>query len=1044
MKKRLLAMVLTVVMLLSAIPTVAFAADVEPCKEHKYEETVLKAAANCDETEIVKLECTVCHKDTKYIARAGHTWDKGTVTTEPTCGNKGVKSFICAKCGETKTEEIPIPKDAKHVWGEEEVIKEATCKENAWVGQKCTVCGKISDKLVEVLDSQTDHKNVIVVPAKEATCGEEGYSEYLMCQDCETELTPKETFAPTGKHTEVDIKAKKPTCTTAGTKGGKECSVCGKALIAPTTIPVDKDAHVLSKKPSQVVKAATCTENGIGKYVCTECGVYYEYQPIPAEHTWGATTQIVKEADCENDGLEIRYCTKCQYKDEEHVIKKLGHKWGEYVVESEPDCENDGKKVRTCSVCGKAEPKTIDKLGHKYTVGRRPADCTTDAWEGKYCTVCGDYDKNPEGYLSGTALGHKEKYVAKVPATCTEKGHSAGIICTVCNTLLDGTEIPATGHKEVALKAVPATCSKTGLTEGKKCSVCGEILKKQEVEAKLTTCRKEDQQFVPLGTTTAPCTQTVVGKVMCKECGKLIKYAQDVVGHKYPTEPDEVVTAVDCEQEGKEIYICTVCGAKDTRTIKAKDHKWDDGVVTTKATCAKDGEKTITCANCGKTRTEKVSATGKHKFAEGEVPATCTSNKLVGRVCKVCGTTDGEMKEVPGTMLKHDYQPVAEKAATCKKAGHKAGIQCTLCKDVKSGMEPIAATGKHTEVVVPGKKADCQNPGLTDGKKCSVCGDILVKQEETSKDPDNHYAKDAVKVLKPATCTSKGIISINCSYCGVINRYENTKEYAPHDFGEMQDIVYPTCVKEGSGTQKCKVCGKTEVLTIEPTGEHTWSAVDKYGNHTCTVCGKTEKVEEKECKHANVVVVPGKKATCTEAGLTEGKKCADCGKIIVKQEEIPAAHKEEILPAVPATCVKAGLEEGVKCSVCGEILMAQKEVPATGKHTEEVIPGKEATCQETGLTEGLKCSVCGEVLMAQETTAKVPHTEEIIPGKPATATESGLTDGVKCSVCGTVLMAQQEIPATGCTHNFVYDRCYRDENGKSKIVYKCTLCGAEK
>ena len=36
--------------------------------------------------------------------------------------------------------------------------------------------------------------------------------------------------------------------------------------------------------------------------------------------------------------------------------------------------------------------------------------------------------------------------------------------------------------------------------------------------------------------------------------------------------------------------------------------------------------------------------------------------------------------------------------------------------------------------------------------------------------------------------------------------------------------------------------------------------------------------------------VAGKAATCTEAGLTDGKKCSVCGETIVAQEEIPAGH----------------------------------------------------------------------------------------------------------------------------------------------------------
>ncbi len=1035
MKKRLLAMVLTVVMLLSAMPTVVFAA--ETGCNHKWEETVVTGGDyTCEDRIIVKQKCSECGV-TKYVARAGHTWDEGKVTTEPTCGAKGVKSFVCTKCGETKTEEIPIPADAKHTWGEEEIIKEATCKENAWVGQKCTVCGKASDKLIEVPDSKTDHKNVIVVPAKEATCGEAGYNEYLMCQDCETVLSEKVEIPATGKHTEVKIEAKPATCTTPGTKDGVECSVCGKVLVTPTRVNVDKNAHVWPKEPSQVVKAATCTENGIGKYVCEECGAS-KYDPIPAAHTWGATTQVITKATCDTDGEEIRYCSKCQIK-ETFTIKALGHNWGEYVEKSKADCVKDGEMVRTCDRCDATESKIVPALGHKYIVDTKPADCENNAKQGKFCQVCGDEVDVKE--LPGTALGHKEKYEEEVPATCTEDGHTAGVVCTVCGKMLNqATVIPATGHKEEIMKAKAPTCNATGLTEGKKCSVCGEILVKQNVIPADKSAHVE--KFVALGTTSALCTQTVVGKVICTECGKLLRYAQGVTGHQYPAEPNEVVTPADCEQDGKEIYICTVCGVKDTRVIKAEGHKEDKGVVTLKPTCAEAGEKTFTCKNCGKTRTEEIPATGKHEAVEGEIPATCTSDKKVGLVCKVCGAAMGEMKDVPGTKLEHNYQPVAEKPATCKEPGHKAGIQCTLCDDVKSGMETIAATGKHTEVVIPGYKADCQNTGLSDGKKCSVCGDITVKQEVLPIDPTNHHGGDAVKVLKPATCTSTGISLIKCSYCGYSN-YEIVKK-TDHAFGGIEVTVDPTCVAEGHGTLKCSVCGYTEVVTIEPTGVHTWSEVDKYGNKTCTVCGKVEKVTE--CKHANAVEIPGKPATCKETGLTAGMKCADCGEILLKQEEIPLAeHTEEEIPGKDATCKEPGLTVGLKCSVCEEILLPQEEIPATGKHTEEVIPGKSATCQVTGLTDGVRCSVCGDILMPQEETPLAAHTEEIIPGKPATSTESGLTDGVKCSVCGTVLMAQQTIPATGCTsHNFRYSGSYLDENGKAHIVYKCTVCGAEK
>ena len=106
--------------------------------------------------------------------------------------------------------------------------------------------------------------------------------------------------------------------------------------------------------------------------------------------------------------------------------------------------------------------------------------------------------------------------------------------------------------------------------------------------------------------------------------------------------------------------------------------------------------------------------------------------------------------------------------------------------------------------------------------------------------------------------------------------------------------------------------------------------------------------------------------TCTNTGLTEGKKCTVCDEIIVAQEEVAAlGHTEETIPAVAATCTKTGLTEGKKCTVCGETTVAQTVAAALG-HTAEVIPAVEPTLKEDGLTEGKKCSVCGEILEAQE------------------------------------------------------------------------------
>ena len=88
-----------------------------------------------------------------------------------------------------------------------------------------------------------------------------------------------------------------------------------------------------------------------------------------------------------------------------------------------------------------------------------------------------------------------------------------------------------------------------------------------------------------------------------------------------------------------------------------------------------------------------------------------------------------------------------------------------------------------------------------------------------------------------------------------------------------------------------------------------------------------EKVEGGEHQHSFGEWTVTKEASCTEKG--EETRSCECGE--TETREIPAlGHTEEVIPAVAATCTETGLTEGKKCSVCGEILVAQEVVPALG------------------------------------------------------------------------------------------------------------------
>jgi len=256
----------------------------------------------------------------------------------------------------------------------------------------------------------------------------------------------------------------------------------------------------------------------------------------------------------------------------------------------------------------------------------------------------------------------------------------------------------------------------------------------------------------------------------------------------------------------------------------------------------------------------------------------------------------------------------------------------------------------------------------------------------------------------------------------------------PHEHSYNAAVTAPTCTEGGFTTYTCTICGDSYIVDETAALGHTEEVIPAVAP-TCTETGLTEGKKCTVCGEITVAqevvdalghteeIIPSVAPTCTETGLTEGKKCSVCGETLVAQEVVAAlGHTEEIIPSVAPTCTETGLTEGKKCSVCGETLVAQEVVAALG-HTEETVLAVAPTCTETGLTEGKKCSICGETLVAQEVVAALGHTEEIVLAVAPTCTETGLTEGKKCSVCGETLVAQEVVAALG--HDYVSGECSR-------------------
>ena len=159
------------------------------------------------------------------------------------------------------------------------------------------------------------------------------------------------------------------------------------------------------------------------------------------------------------------------------------------------------------------------------------------------------------------------------------------------------------------------------------------------------------------------CTAEGVKTFRCS-CGDSYTEAISAAGHifgAYVYNNDATEAA-----DGTETAVCTICGAKDTRTAAgtkiAHVHNYT-AAVTKAATCAEEGVKTYTCS-CGSSYTETVPVIA-HSFGDYIYNDDATTEKDGTRTatCSVCGKTDtvtaeGTKKSLPSWYDEHPDIPL--------------------------------------------------------------------------------------------------------------------------------------------------------------------------------------------------------------------------------------------------------------------------------------------------------------------------------------------------------------------------------------------------
>lgn len=203
------------------------------CLHTGYGTTKNTVPATCGADGCIDTICANCGDviATEVIPATGaHTWDNGTVTTEPTETTPGVRTFTCAVCSQTKTEVIPATGAHTFVFTKNVA---PSCTEAGYDLYTCRDCGASEQRNVKpALGHKWDSGTVTAEPT-ETDPGTMTYT-CTVCGATKTEVIPA-----TGPHTHVwdeGTVTVAPTETTPGVRT-YTCTVCGQTRteIIPAT-----------------------------------------------------------------------------------------------------------------------------------------------------------------------------------------------------------------------------------------------------------------------------------------------------------------------------------------------------------------------------------------------------------------------------------------------------------------------------------------------------------------------------------------------------------------------------------------------------------------------------------------------------------------------------------------------------------------------------------------------------------------------------------------------------------------------------------------
>ena len=781
-------------------------------------------------------------------------------------------------------------------------------------------------------------------------------------------------------------------------------------------------------------KPVTCEEDGHPAYwFCGTCGRYYtddsgaadketskDALTIPAGHQYGELIAKV-EATCSMNGMKAHYeCSRCKNLFDENKDETTkaaltipatdAHNWGEATYTWKEDFSSCTGKV-VCRECKKAESETTMEITQDVTT---PASCMA------------------EGVMTYTATFTDARFTQQTTTGPIGKAE----------------------HKLIETPAVKATCTKDGNEAYWTCSDCSKYFntEREQINENSWVIKALGHQYGEPVWTWANDNKSATAKFTCERegCDKLGDFVKTLTATESSnTLSSEVTKKPTCTEKGTTTYSATVTlDGKPFKNSKDKDMPAVGHVMSKTeakaATCEATGNNEYwTCSVCqgvfkdgwGKKETtveKETLAALNHNF-EGQPWQHDETGHW--HKCSRCDVTDGVQKHVYGV---ND----CTQAADCACGFHKnAGehiwndpvyswtgyTECTAERACKSC--DVTENERAVAALTSTEPAAC----TTAGKKVYTATFTKAQfAEQTKEEPLAALGHEMTKTeAKAATCEETGNNAY--WYCSRCDKYfsdakgktettveRETLKALGHSYGQP---VW-TWADDGKTAEVKIVCAndKTHVRTADASVEAGTISSTVKVKPTCTAMGTTtynatvslngkaytatKDVQDIPMEPHKLVKTEAKAATCTETGNNDYWTCSVCkgvfkdeqGKVktTVKAETLavdPANHAGGTVErgAVAATCSMSGHEADTYCKSCGMLLQRGAVIPATGRHTYG--------------SDG-RCTVCGNTDPAAGVKADDVKASDTVDGKPVSKDNQGhiVTDG-------SGLVAKTEDPA---------------------------------